>query len=49
LNGPEFRRRAAWYEAVALLRKALRSFGRSPFSPLPALLIAEAWDCLKDL
>jgi hypothetical protein len=44
-----FPRRAAWYEAVALLRKALRSFGRSPRSPLPALLVQEAWRCLAAL
>ncbi|RPI25686.1 MAG: hypothetical protein EHM70_19805 [Chloroflexota bacterium] len=44
-----FRKRAAWYEAVALVRKALRGFGRSPFSPLPGALAAEAWNCLPDL
>ncbi len=32
---PGFHWRAAWYQAVALLRKALRSFARSPRSPLP--------------
>jgi aminoglycoside phosphotransferase (APT) family kinase protein len=42
-----FRLRATWYQAVALLRKALRSFARSPRSPLPALLVAEAWRCLQ--
>jgi thiamine kinase-like enzyme len=44
-----FRLRATWYEAVGLLRKALRGFGRSPFSPLPGALVAEAWRCLSDL
>jgi hypothetical protein len=44
-----FRRRAAWYEAVALLRKALRSFARGPHSPLPAALVDEAWRCLATL
>jgi aminoglycoside phosphotransferase (APT) family kinase protein len=42
-----FRLRATWYQAVALLRKALRSFARSPRSPLPALLVEEAWRCLQ--
>jgi aminoglycoside phosphotransferase (APT) family kinase protein len=45
---PNFRRRAAWHQAVALLRKALRSFARSPRSPLPTLLVDEAWRCLQD-
>lgn len=40
---PDFACRVAWYEAVALLRKAWRSFARSPWSPLPALLVDEAW------
>lgn len=44
---PAFRQRATWYQAVALLRKALRSFSRSPRSPLPTLLIQEAWRCLN--
>ncbi|HWM59596.1 MAG TPA: phosphotransferase [Pseudonocardia sp.] len=35
--------RARWYEAVALVRKALRAFARSPRSPLPAALLATAW------
>jgi len=43
---PEFRWRARWYQAEALLRKALRSFARSMRSPLPALLVQEAWRCL---
>ena len=44
---PDFHLRASWYQAVALLRKALRSFSRSPRSLLPALLVQEAWRCLK--
>jgi hypothetical protein len=43
------RLRATWYQAVALLRKALRSFARSPRSPLPAHLVQEAWNCLATL
>lgn len=43
---PAFCQRATWYQAVALLRKALRSFSRSPRSPLPALLVQEAGRCL---
>ena len=46
---PGFRARAAWYQAVALLRKALRSFARSPRSPLPALLVQAAWRCLEQV
>lgn len=46
---PAFRQRATWYQAVALLRKALRSFSRSPRSPLPTLLVQEAWRCLATL
>jgi hypothetical protein len=38
--------RVRWYEAVALTRKALRAFARSPRSPLPAALAAEAARCL---
>jgi aminoglycoside phosphotransferase (APT) family kinase protein len=45
----KFRQRAAWYEAVGLLRKAIRGFERSPFSPLPAALVAEAWKGLETL
>lgn len=41
-DAPVFWQRTAWYEAVALLRKAIRGFERSPFSPLPAALVAEA-------
>lgn len=46
-RGADFRSRAAWYQAAALLRKAQRSFARSPRSPLPAGLVAEAWRCLR--
>lgn len=45
----EFRLRAIWYEAAALMRKALRAFGRSPWSPLPSALMDEAWSCLEEL
>lgn len=38
----DFRVRVAWYEALALLRKAWRGFARSPWSPLPDLLVQEA-------
>lgn len=48
-RGPSFRLRATWYEAAALLRKALRAFGRSPRSPMPAALAEAAWRCLADL
>jgi aminoglycoside phosphotransferase (APT) family kinase protein len=41
--------RAAWYEAVGLLRKAIRGFERSPFSSLPAALLADAWRCVEKL
>ena len=44
-----FWHRAEWYEAVALLRKAIRGFERSPFSPLPAALVAEGWKELETL
>ena len=44
-----FSQRAEWYEAVGLLRKAIRGFERSPFSPLPAALVAEAWKGLETL
>ena len=37
-----FKLRAIWYESVGLLRKAIRSFERSPFSIVPMALIAEA-------
>jgi hypothetical protein len=35
-----------WHEIVALQRKALRSFARSPKSPLPAALVEEGHRCL---
>lgn len=35
-----------WHEVVALQRKALRSFARSPKSPLPAALVEEGHRCL---
>ena len=37
-----FGARVGWYEAVALERKALRAFSRSPDSILPTLLVREA-------
>jgi aminoglycoside phosphotransferase (APT) family kinase protein len=37
-----FSARARWYEAVALERKALRAYSRSPDSIVPALLAREA-------
>ena len=46
---PGFRLRATWYEAAALLRKALRAFARSPRSPVPAALSEEAWRRLAAL
>lgn len=44
--GPDAAARVRWYEAVALVRKALRAFARAPRSPLPAALAAEAQRCL---
>jgi hypothetical protein len=44
-----FTQRAGWYEGIGLLRKAIRGFERSPFSPLPAALIAAAWKGLETL
>jgi hypothetical protein len=44
-----FAQRAIWYQAIALLRKGLRAYARSPRSPLPARLVAEAWHCLATL
>lgn len=41
----DFAWRAGWYQAIALLRKAQRSFARSPRSPLPAVLVAEGLRC----
>jgi hypothetical protein len=41
--------RAQWYEAVALTRKAYRSWQRSPWSPLPHALLRQARTCLDAL
>lgn len=46
---PGFRPRATWYEAVALMRKALRGFARSPRSPMPLAQVEEGWRCLEAL
>lgn len=43
------RARAAWYQSVALLRKALRAFARSPRSPIPERLAIEGLACLEGL
>ena len=43
------RSRIRWHEAVALERKALRSFARAPRSPVAAALIHEADRCLDRL
>jgi aminoglycoside phosphotransferase (APT) family kinase protein len=40
------RQRAHWYQSVALLRKALRAFARSPRSPVPRRLAIEGLECL---
>lgn len=40
-------KRARWYEAVALSRKAYRSWQRSLRSPLPSALLQEARVCLS--
>lgn len=48
-DGESRRRRIRWHEAVALERKALRSFARAPRSPVPAALIHEANRCLDRL
>ena len=42
----DLRARIRWYEAVALERKALRAFARSPRSPMPAALVRQAHACL---
>jgi aminoglycoside phosphotransferase (APT) family kinase protein len=44
-----FRHRAAWYQALALLRKAQRSFARSTRSVAPTALMREAHRCLATL
>ena len=46
VRDPGLRPRVLWYESVALLRKALRAFARSPRSPVPGLLAAEGRECL---
>ena len=43
------RERAEWYQSVALLRKALRAFARSPRSPIPERLAVEGLACLEGL
>jgi hypothetical protein len=45
----ELRRRIAWYEAVALERKALRCFARAPRSPLTPALVDHGHACLDRL
>jgi hypothetical protein len=45
----DLRRRFAWYEAVALERKALRAFARAPGSPLPRALVEQGHRCLDGL
>ena len=40
-TGTALRRRIAWYEAVALERKALRRLARAPRSPVTGALVAE--------
>jgi aminoglycoside phosphotransferase (APT) family kinase protein len=42
--------RVRWHQSVALLRKSMRAFGRSPRSPVPAALMAAGRACLdRDL
>ena len=45
----DFKMRATWYMGIALLRKAIRAFERSPFASLPNALIIEARQVLKTL
>jgi aminoglycoside phosphotransferase (APT) family kinase protein len=47
--GEPFYPRVRWYEAVALMRKALRAFARAPRSPMPLAQVEEAWRILEDL
>lgn len=47
--GETFYPRARWYEAVALMRKALRAFSRAPQSPMPQAQAEEAWRILEEL
>lgn len=44
-----FRLRSAWYEALALLRKAERAFARSSRSPVPSVLLEHAFRLLGQL
>ncbi|MFL5807862.1 MAG: phosphotransferase family protein [Roseiflexaceae bacterium] len=44
-----FRLRATWYEAAALMRKALRGFARAPRSPMVPAQVEEAWRILATL
>ena len=41
-EGPRFEDRVEVFVAVSLMRKALRAFARSPQSPIPLRLVAEA-------
>ncbi|MFN8568921.1 MAG: phosphotransferase [Kouleothrix sp.] len=47
--GEGFYPRARWYEAVALMRKALRAFSRAPQSPMPLAQVEAAWELLHEL
>jgi len=47
--GDSFRPRARWYEAVAMMRKALRAFARAPRSPMPLAQIEEGWRILEEI
>jgi aminoglycoside phosphotransferase (APT) family kinase protein len=47
--GAGYHLRARWYEAAALMRKALRAFARAPRSPMPLAQVDEAWRILADL
>ena len=47
--GEGLRLRATWYEAAALMRKALRGFARAPRSPMPLAQTEEAWRILATL
>jgi aminoglycoside phosphotransferase (APT) family kinase protein len=45
----DLQRRIRWYEAVALERKALRTFARAPRSPLTRALVDQGQACLDRL
>jgi hypothetical protein len=47
--GDDFGLRARWYEAAALMRKALRAFARAPRSPMPLAQAAEGQRMLEAL